>query len=113
AKDLPLRWTDYQEHPLRFIWNADGTALYLEAVLNEVRNVWRVGIDPATLEWVSAQRLTTGSGPDAAAALSPDGRHIAFTVQRKSTRLWAFPFDSRMGRITGKGSALTPEEGGV
>jgi len=113
AKDVPLQWTEGQTRPLRFGWNADGTALYLEAILNEVRNVWRVRVDPAALTWVSAQRLTTGSGPDAAAALSPDGRRIAFTVQRRSTRLWVFPFDSRSGRVTGKGSALTPEEGGV
>jgi hypothetical protein len=45
AKDLPLQWTEGQTRPLRFGWNADGTALYLEAILNEVRNVWRVRVD--------------------------------------------------------------------
>ena len=107
AKDLPLQWTLQQTRLLRFQWNAKGTALYLEAILNEVQNLWRVQVNPATLEWVSAERLTTGSGPDAAAALSPDEKRIAFTVQRRSTRLWAYPFDSRSGRITGTGSALT------
>jgi Tol biopolymer transport system component len=95
---------------VRFQWNAEGTALYLEAVLNEVRNVWRVEVNPATLEWVSAERLTTGSGPDVAAALSRDGKRMAFTLQRQSIRLWAFPFDSSSGRISGKGSAITPED---
>ena len=70
-------------------------------------------VNPATLEWVSAERLTTGSGPDAAAALSRDGKRIAFTAQRQSTRLWAFPFDSGSGRITGKGSAVTSEDAGA
>ena len=110
AKDLPLRWTLAQTRHMRFQWNAKGTALYLEAILNEVQNVWRVRVNPTTLEWVSAERLTTGSGPDAAAALSHDGTRIAFSAQRQSTRLWAFPFDSRSGQITGKGSAVTPED---
>ena len=73
AKDLPLQWTMQQTRLLRFQWNANGTALYLQAILNEVQNVWRVRVNPTTLEWVSAERLTTGSGPDAAAALSHDG----------------------------------------
>ena len=113
AKDLPLKWTMQQTRLLRFQWNAKGTALYLEAILNEVQNVWRVRVNPTTLEWVSAERLTTGSGPDAAAALSHDGKRMAFSTQRRSTRLWAFPFDSRLGRITGKGSAVTPEDAGA
>ena len=94
ANDLPLQWTNEGTRLARFQWNATGTAIYLEAILNEVRNVWRVRVDPATLEWLTAERLTTGSGPDAAAAISRDGSHMAFTVQRQSTRLWAFPFDA-------------------
>ena len=35
AKDLPLQWTVNQTRLLRFEWNAEGTALYLEAILNE------------------------------------------------------------------------------
>lgn len=113
ANDLPLQWTESGTRLLRFQWNAIGTAIYLEAILNEVRNVWRVRVDPATLEWLAAERLTTGSGPDAAAAISRNGDHMAFTVQRQSTRLWAFPFSAASGRIVGKGEPLTPEEGGV
>ena len=113
ATNLPLQWTNEGTRVARFQWNATGTAIYLEAILNEVRNVWRVRVDPATLDWLAAERLTTGSGPDAAAAISRDGSHLAFTVQRQSTRLWAFPFDARAGRIAGKGEPLTPEEGSV
>ena len=113
ASDLPLQWTSQGTRLVRFQWNATGTAIYLEAILNEVRNVWRVRVDPATLEWLTAERLTTGSGPDASAAISRNGDHLAFTVQRQSTRLWAFPFDATSGRIVGKGEPLTPEEGSV
>ena len=113
ANDLPLQWTDRGTRLQRFQWNAKGTAIYLEAIVNEVRNVWRVRVDPATLEWVTAERLTTGSGPDAAARSPDDGNRMAFTVQRQSTRLWAFPFDATSGRIVGKGEPVTPEEGSV
>jgi Tol biopolymer transport system component len=111
ATDLPLRWTEQGTRLLRFQWNGKGTALYLEAILNEVQNVWRVRVDPATLEWMAAERLTTGSGPDAAAALSRSGERMAFTVQQRSTRLWMFPLDSAAARITGRGVPLTPEDG--
>ena len=113
GNDLPLQWTNLGTRLARFQWNATGTAIYLEAILNEVRNIWRVRIDPATLAWLTAERLTTGAGPDAAATISRDGGHLAFTVQRQSTRLWAFPFDATSGRIIGKGEPLTPEEGNV
>ena len=95
----------------RFQWNADGTALYVEAVLNEVRNVWRVRVDPETLEWVAAERMTAGAGQDVAAALAPVGGRMAFSVQQQSTRLWVFPLDASTGRITGQGTPFTPEDG--
>ena len=55
-------------------------ALYVEAVRQGIRNVWRVRVDPATLEWVAAERLTTGSGPDSGIALSSSGARMAFTT---------------------------------
>jgi hypothetical protein len=45
----------------------------VDAIAEEtVRNLWRVHVDPATLTWTSAQRLTAGAGADVAAALSRD-----------------------------------------
>ena len=46
ATNLPLQWTNEGTRVARFQWNATGTAIYLEAILNEVRNVWRVRVDP-------------------------------------------------------------------
>jgi Tol biopolymer transport system component len=87
-----------------------GTALYVEAIRQGVRNVWRVRVDPATLEWVAAERLTTGSGPDAAIALSSSGTRMAFTTEQRLSRLWTFPLNAA-GRFTGKGTPFTPEDG--
>ena len=110
-KALPFQWTEQGVRLRRFQWNRAGTALFVEVVLHEVQNVWRVRVDPATLDWVAAERLTTGSGPDESAAVSPDGERMLFTVQRQSTRLWTFPLDAAAGRITGQGTPITPEDG--
>ena len=105
------QWAQLAQVTQRFQWNADGTALYLEAVLNEVRNVWRVRVDPDAREWVAAERLTAGAGQDVAAAFAPVGGRLAFSVQRQSTRLWGFPLDASTGRIAGQGTPFTPEDG--
>ena len=105
------QWNQLAQAALRFQWNAKGTALYVEAVNNEIRNVWRVGVDPDSLEWITAERMTAGAGQDVAAALAPDGRRMAFSVQQQSTRLWVFPLDASAGRITAPGTPFTPEDG--
>ena len=66
----------------RFRWHPSGTALYVQTESNGVYNLWRVHVDPKTLLWESAERLTTGAGPDVAAALSRDGTRLAFTTER-------------------------------
>jgi eukaryotic-like serine/threonine-protein kinase len=98
---------------VRFQWNPTGTALYVEAYVNEVRNLWRVVVEPTTLAWQSAEQLTAGAGDDVGVALSRDGSRLVFTMERNSSRLWAFPFDARVGRVTSEGTPLTPEEGTV
>jgi WD40-like Beta Propeller Repeat len=68
-----------------------------------------VRVDPRTLTWLSAERLTTGPGADVAAVLSRDGSRTAFTTESASVRLWAFPLDSRSNRL-GSGKPLTEAE---
>src|SRR6185312_3657445 len=111
AKDLSLRVPDLPIRGLpRFQWNDQGTARYVEAVVQEVRNIWRVRVNPATLEWVAAERLTTGAGADVSAALSRDGTRMVFAVEQRSVRLWAYPIDANAGRLIGSGSPITPED---
>jgi serine/threonine protein kinase/Tol biopolymer transport system component len=93
----------------RFRWHPSGEALYVQAELNGVYNLWRVGVDPATLLWESAERLTTGPGDDVSAAVSRDGTRLAFTTERGSTRLWVFPLDPRARRVGG-GKPVTEDD---
>ena len=71
-------------------------------------NLWRVGVDRATLEWVSGpERLTTGIGADVEVAPSPDGSKLAFVTRTATTRVWALPFDAGGRRVTGDGQAVS------
>jgi Tol biopolymer transport system component len=110
AAELPLRWDEEGTSPGRFEWGRDGTALYAEIVVKSVRNLWKVRVDPVTLRWIAAERLTTGPGPDVAPVVSADGTRLAFTAQHEAVRLWDFPFDATAGRLTGGGRPVTPED---
>ena len=70
-------------------------------------NVWRVAVDPDSLEAGTPERLTTGGGNDTGVALSRDGKYAAFTTRAESLRLWSFPFDAAAGRILGDGQPVT------
>jgi Tol biopolymer transport system component len=111
APEFPLRVEHQGTRVRRFQWNAAGDALFAEAIVNEVQSLWRIGVEPRTLAWLSAERVTTGMGTDVAAALSPDGARLLFTTQREAVRLWVFPFDPVAGRVTGEGRPVSPEEG--
>jgi Tol biopolymer transport system component len=92
----------------RFRWHPSGTALYVQTESNGVYNLWRVRVDPKTLLWVSAERLTTGAGPDVAPALSRDGTRLAFSTEQGTSRLWVFPLDP-VARRLGSGRPLTED----
>jgi eukaryotic-like serine/threonine-protein kinase len=103
---------------MRFQWNLAGTRLYVEATENALENLWRVQIDPLTLEWRSVERLTTDAASDVAAALSRDESRLAFTQRSVTARLWAFPFDASAGRLValtagspGAGKPITDPSG--
>jgi Tol biopolymer transport system component/predicted Ser/Thr protein kinase len=93
----------------RFIWNRAGTRLYVEATVNLINNLWRVEVNPATLAWQSAERLTTGPSSDINAVLSADESRIVYAQQALSMRLWSFPFNAAEGRLTGDGAAFSEE----
>jgi hypothetical protein len=84
---------------MRFQWNPAGTRLYVEATENALENLWRVEVDPQTLEWRRVERLTTDATSDVAAALSHDESRLAFSQRNVSTRLWAFPLDAGASRL--------------
>lgn len=95
-----------------FIWAPSGDALYFTGPGPRGRsllNAYRVELDPVTLQWVQEPvQLTNGPGPDAAVAVSSDGRKLAFAALHQERRLWSFPLDAS-GRVDqAAGQPLTP-----
>ena len=91
----------------RFAWAPSGKALFFERSFRGARNLWRMTVDPATLQPTNVERLTTSAGLDAELSVSPDGTRLAFTSERQQIRAWAFPFDANHGRVTGPGEPVT------
>ena len=91
----------------RFAWARSGRYLFFEGLSEQVRNLWRVAVEPASGAWLSAERLTTGTGSDGDITLSPDGTRLVFSARSTRTRLWAYPFDAASARILGPGEPVT------
>jgi Tol biopolymer transport system component len=112
ASNFPIRWSLTEIAPSWFRWNPAGTALVIESRSHGVQNLWRVRVDPKTLAWLSADRLTTGPGRDTALAIASDGSRVAFSTQTESARVWAFPFERARGPL-GEGKPVSEEGGQV
>jgi Tol biopolymer transport system component/DNA-binding winged helix-turn-helix (wHTH) protein len=90
-----------------FSWSPAGDAIYFERGYQGARNIWKLQVDPETLRAASIDRLTTGPGPDAGAAVSKDGKRLAFSAKSQRIQTWLFPFDATTGQIKGDGAAVT------
>jgi Tol biopolymer transport system component/DNA-binding winged helix-turn-helix (wHTH) protein len=91
-----------------FQWSPTRNAIYFEGVTRKVRNLWKVSVDPQSLEWIDGpERLTTGVGLDTNLSVSQDGKRLAYTARMEQTRIWSMPFDERRGRIKGPGQPVT------
>ena len=90
-----------------FSWSPSGDAIYFERGYREARNIWKLQVDPEALRATSIDRLTTGPGPDAGAAVSKDGKRLAFSAKSQRIQTWLFPFDATTGQIKGDGTAIT------
>lgn len=100
-KDTAVRFAD-------FVWLPSGQGLIFEGESQGVRNLWKINVDPRTLRWTDGpERLTTGAGKDTDIAVSSDGRKLAFSIRSETSRLWALPFDTAGGRVTGAGHPIT------
>ena len=93
-----------------FVWAPGGDSLYFEGRSERTQNVWRIRVNPRTLDWIGGpDRLTTSSALETGLALSPDGKRLAFGSRFERTLVWSVPFDPVSGRITGAGEAITPD----
>jgi Tol biopolymer transport system component/DNA-binding winged helix-turn-helix (wHTH) protein len=91
----------------RFAWSPSGKAIFFERSFRGARNVWRMTVDPVTLQPTKVERLTTSPGLVGEFSISPDGSRLAFTGERQQIRAWAFPFDANHGHVSGPGEPIT------
>ena len=104
----PLVASANQFDPVPLLLESRGTRLFVESHV-KVDNLWRVDVDPMTLDWRSAERLTTGGGSDIDAVLSADESRLAYVQQTSSARLWSFPLDAAIGRLKGEGRPFSED----
>lgn len=90
-----------------FAWSPSGAALFLERVERAKTDLWRLVLNPQTLEQLTTERMTTGGGVHKGPAVSPDGKRIAFTNETQAQRLWSFPLEPGTSRIKGAGTPIT------
>ena len=90
-----------------FRWAPSGRAIYFVGQSSGVWNVWKVAVDPATLRWMSVERVTTGPEAHTDLAISRDGKRLLFTPRANDTKIWVWSFDGAGGRLLGEGRAVT------
>ena len=96
-----------QQGDASFSWSPLGDAIYFERGFRGTTNIFKLTVDPESLQATRIERLTTGPGSDAGVAVSRDGRRLAFTANSQQIQTWLFPFDATTGQIKGGGNAIT------
>lgn len=91
-----------------FSWAPSGRSIYCAQTVRGALNLWKLTVDPSSLQVNGIERLTTGPGPDSELALSRDGSKLAFTAEVQHIRAWVYPFDASDGKVTGPGQPVTP-----
>jgi len=93
----------------RPVWAPDGrSVVYSNADPGKNYSLWRIPFSPAKgAADGPAEPVTVGRGVDTQAAISRDGRQIAFTALEQTFNIETLPFDAESGRIMGDAKVLT------
>lgn len=93
----------------RPLWNVDSSAiLYSNTETGKNESLWQIPFSTAKGEVSGpASPLTVGHGQDTQAAVSQDGKYVAFSVQESSFNLELLPLDAESGKVLGGPRPLT------
>ncbi|HTD51598.1 MAG TPA: protein kinase, partial [Thermoanaerobaculia bacterium] len=83
------------------VWSPSGRFLYFSSYRSGGLNVWRVPVGTDGTPAGSLHQLTTGAGQDVEAAISRDGRRLAFSILKQNADLWKLPVSPATGQPTG------------
>ena len=84
------------------VWSPSGRFIYFTSDRGGGWNLWRSGVKADGAPSGLPQQLTTGAGKDLEAALSPDGRRLAFAILKQNADLWKVPVSPESGRPAGE-----------
>jgi len=82
------------------VWSASGF-VYFTSYRSGGLNIWRVPVTAGGEPVGPLQQLTTGAGQDVGAAISRDGRRLAFSILRQNADIWRLPVSPATGRPAG------------
>ena len=83
------------------VWSPSGRFIYFSSDRGGGINIWRIPMSSAARPAGNPQQVTTGAGQDVAAALSIDGKSMAFSILRQNADLWKLPVSPETGRPSG------------
>jgi Tol biopolymer transport system component len=75
--------------------------MYFVAFSQEIRSVWKVDVDPRTLEPIAGPHRVTAMTDSTALALTRDGRRMAFDSADRRSRIATYPLDVTGRHIIG------------
>jgi Tol biopolymer transport system component len=84
------------------VWSPSGRFVYFSSDRGGGLNLWRSEIHQDGASAEPPQQLTTGAGQDVEAALSPDGKKLAFAILKQNADLWKLPVSPETGRAAGE-----------
>ncbi|HKD19806.1 MAG TPA: protein kinase [Thermoanaerobaculia bacterium] len=83
------------------VWSPSGRFIYFSSDRAGGLNLWRVAVSAEGAPQGPPQQLTTGAGQDIDAAVSRDGKRLAFAILKQNADLWVLPLDPSSGRPSG------------
>ena len=96
------------------IWSPDGGSLIVHGLReDETSSLWRLLVNPHTLQTRGVDRLKSGGSVIEAPVLNPSGSSIAYGRPSDSRRLWRVPLDATGTRVIAKGTPITDESAWV
>jgi Tol biopolymer transport system component/tRNA A-37 threonylcarbamoyl transferase component Bud32 len=85
------------------VWSPSGRFVYFSSNRSSGGlNLWRSEIPQDSALAGPPQQLTTGAGQDVQAALSPDGKKLAFAILKQNADLWKLPVSQETGQAAGE-----------
>ena len=83
------------------IWSPSGRFVYFSSNRGGGINIWRIPVSKTGAPAAIPQQMTVGAGQDVSAAISADGRSLAFSILRQIADIWKLPVAPETGRQTG------------